>query len=35
MMRQAAEELGELSMESESTSEDLFYDPDHDIISFE
>ncbi|MGA1191820.1 MAG: hypothetical protein ACO3XO_06025 [Bdellovibrionota bacterium] len=35
MMRQAAEELGELSKESESTSEDLFYDPEHDIISFE
>lgn len=35
MMRQAAEELGELSTESEPISEDLFYDPDHDIISFE
>lgn len=35
MMRQAAEELGELSTESEPISEDLFYDPEHDIISFE
>lgn len=35
MMRQAAEEIGELSKESESSSEDLFYDPDNDIIGFE
>jgi len=35
MMREAVEETGQLQKEAQATSEDLFYDPDNDLISFD